>query len=151
MDQARFGALPESRSGNFWRIELQTPAWLIPSSHLLGLDGSVVANGDAQALYAAYFESMGANLETFIALQYWSGGARSVRERSALNDRYYPWLLTRPGSVFILSGLDETIADQWQRCGLPSPDPKRTWRDCAFVPENGFGEICARRVGTYVS
>lgn len=125
------------------RIILQTPAWMTPDSDLLDNEGNP-KQARAADFYAAFFAKFDCELIDFMALQDWSGGARVVGRRSARADRYYPWLLTRPGSVFIVRGLEpETLAD-WQRMGLPLPEV-RNWTNCPFVRENGYGEIRAER------
>lgn len=120
-----------------YRITLQTPAWMIPRSALK--DGA----RDAKALYAAYFNALGGTLIDFVALQDWSGGPRIVKK----DQPYYPWLLTRAGSVFIVEGLKAETLAGWQRTGLPLPDNTQCWTTCPFVPENGFGEIRVERHG----
>jgi hypothetical protein len=122
------------------QIVLQTPAWMIPAEWLLGEDGNP-AIVELEDLYERYFsEVAGCQLIDFMALERWSGGSRFVGRLSQFADRYYPWLLTRAGSVFVLNGVSETMLDQWRRCGLPLPGAC-DWETCPFVPENGFGEI----------
>ena len=71
-----------------------------------------------------------------------------------LKEPYYPYVLTEAGSVFILRAHSQEITlarerlEYLEQHGLPHPDgikrtrPDELWRDCPFVPENGYGEIC---------
>lgn len=126
------------------RIKLQTPAWMIPAEQLIDEDGNpnIV---DIRELYRQYFAEAcnTAELVDFMALQSWSGGSRYVGPKSQFKNFYYPWLLTQPGSVFILKGVPAETLSLWQRLGIPHADPNRDWTNCPFVPENGFGEIQA--------
>ncbi len=64
---------------------------------------------------------------------------------------YYPYYLTEAGSVFVLKIKNETKAvelfDLWEKRGLDLPKwaedsyGKPVWRQCPFVPENGYGEV----------
>jgi hypothetical protein len=129
-----------------WRITLQTPAWMIPPSVLHNQDVKATATNDARSYYEAYFKGHGLTLVNFMALQSWWGGARAVGPRSALSGQYCPWLLTRAGSTFIVKNGDPKMLTEWNRFGLPQPKHEaRDWKNCAFVRENGFGEIRAER------
>ncbi len=127
-------AIPQH--ANAHRITLQTPAWMIPRPLLER------GTRDARALYAAYFKTLGGTLIDFVALTDWSGGARVVKA----DQPYYPWLMTRAGSVFIVEGLCAKTLSGWQRIGLPLPETQ-DWTTCPFVRENGFGEIRVERHG----
>jgi len=116
---------------------LQTPAWLL-SPGSLAKDGA-----DLFEAYSHYFsDRLNCTLEDFAALQYWSGGPRFVGRKSSRSDGYYPWLMTHAGSVFILADVDEVKLLAALRCGLPAAE-NRTWKDCPFLPQNGYGEIVA--------
>ena len=73
---------------------------------------------------------------------------------------YLPWVLTAPGSVFVLkaqAGFEEAAQGrlaQWTTEGLPLPawvetryestpgaGDGGTWHRNPFIPENGFGEV----------
>lgn len=125
------------------RLTLQTPAWLTPSDWLLDANG-VPRAVEARALYERYFEKVApdATLIDFMARQQWAGGSRFIGARSERADCYYPWLLTSPGSLFLLRGVSRAQAQDWVRHGLPLPEA-RDWRNCPFVRENGFGEVRA--------
>ena len=123
------------------RVTLQSPAWLLAHDDLFDGAGS---RQDLRQAYQRYFTRVanGCELINFIAAQSWAGGAQAVGRRSQLGQgAYYPYLLTQPGSVFRLHGLSPETCEAWMRTGLPVADERRTWRDCLFVPENGFGEV----------
>jgi hypothetical protein len=125
------------RNGGTVRITLQTPAWLL-SPGSLAKDGA-----DLFEAYSHYFrDRLNCTLKDFAALQYWSGGPRFVGRKSSRSDGYYPWLMTHAGSVFILANVDEDKLLAALRCGLPAAE-NRTWKDCPFLPQNGYGEIVA--------
>jgi hypothetical protein len=136
----------EITRSDYYRVTLQTPAWLIPTDLLVDGKGKPRSIGDTSALYAAYFSGHGGILHKHMALQTWSGGARAVGAKSARGGGYYPWLLTNVGSVFIVGGISPETLTQWQNTGLPLPkDSGKTWENCSFVPENGFGEVRIER------
>jgi len=123
------------------RITLQSPAWLLALDDLFDDAGR---RRSLEQAYRRYFErsAEGCELIDFAAAQSWAGGARAVGPRSQLTDgAYYPYLLTQAGSVFRVRGLTVPRAAAWVRNGMPAADERRTWRDCSFVPENGFGEV----------
>lgn len=130
------------------RITLQSPAWILRFDDLFENGKRRVR--PLKAAYQDYFGRVapGAVLIDFIAAQDWSGGVRAVGVRSQLGpDCYYPWLLTRAGSVFRVKGIDEKRLGEWARLGLPEADAdrplaeRRNWMDCPFVRKNGFGEV----------
>lgn len=116
---------------------------------------------DLTALYAAYWTGISNRslvLEDFFAHQGFEGGYLYHRylgasEREETPDAYRPYYLTRAGSVFRLRAVDPTGAqdavERWQAVGLPLPAwalaeyGAEAWRNCPFVPENGYGEIVA--------
>ncbi len=58
---------------------------------------------------------------------------------------YYPFILTEPGSVFLVEGGDVEKLGEIARFGLPpialSHAPALTWRSCPYLRENGYGEV----------
>lgn len=58
-----------------------------------------------------------------------------------------PFVLTEPGSVFVLNftAKGATILLDWARLGLPAGgdwnDASLDWQSCPYLPENGFGAI----------
>jgi hypothetical protein len=126
-------------------IVLQTPA--------LMLDPKGDTNVGAQ--YALYFRTVcpEAKLLNFYAAQRLAGRYLATRRRPYGASTYYPFIMTDSGAVFLLQAeagkavsLRERLA-KLMRTGLPVVTLKGAapldWRNCPFVPENGFGEIRA--------
>ncbi len=139
-------------------ITLQTDALLLAPSDKLN------ESAGKQALLDAYRESWkelsaALKLEYFYAQQHLRGGeymARRYRRWGNNGQDYYPWILTRPGSVFVFSVTDQTQAEadlnNWVERGLPlgktirdayniEGEEKDWWKTCPWVPHNGYGEI----------
>lgn len=117
-------------------LMLTTPAVLIDPHPSL----------DARAAYDAYFAAIlpKARLVDFVARQRLAGGYLAQRHR-AYGDRYVPFVVTEPGSVFLLEGATAAELQVWIKSGLPVPKlggQDATWRSCPFMPENGYGAFC---------
>lgn len=98
-------------------------------------------------------------LMDFFAHQNFQGGYLYHRylgagERKQKPKSYYPYYLTRAGSVFRLKVKDAKVArecvESWLKGGLDFPAwahkkygqyDRSLWQNCPFVPENGYGEI----------
>ncbi|MFZ4987298.1 MAG: hypothetical protein ACOYLF_17735, partial [Blastocatellia bacterium] len=91
----------------------------------------------------------------FFASQSLAGGFYLHRRFRETQPKYYPFLLTNPGSVFVLrkeqNAAGQFIRD-WLQHGLPLPDwaqqryappgtPGEHWDYCPYIRQNGFGEI----------
>lgn len=123
--------LPDGRDG--WAVTLLTAAVLNDQDRLR--DG-----GDLAADYQDYWQDVlpGTRLVNFFATHRLAGGWQAVRARR--HDGYRPFLLTEPGSVFLLQGGDpERMRDLL--CGNLPVRGGADWRTCSFVPGNGFGAI----------
>lgn len=138
-----------------WIVTLQTPAILA--------DPRLVAR-DRRALQAAYdgalheMSDRTLTLRHFYASQSLAGG-KYLWRRFQPGQPYNPWLLTDPGSVFVLALAEKADADtaqkhiaEWLARGLPQPTWARTlyaadgksgdhWSVNPFIRENGYGEI----------
>lgn len=109
--------------------------------------------------YKAVWQDLSAGalaLENYFHRQSLAGGDY-MRNRFQHGKTYKPYLLTEPGSVFMLEVRDPVRAKdclaQWNTRGLPlTPQVRRfydlggvaekdLWQHCPFLPENGFGEI----------
>jgi hypothetical protein len=117
-------------------VVLRTPAILTAAS----------PGTPASDAYAAYWKSVlpHASLVDFFATQRLAGGYQSVRRRAYGNDAYRPFVLTEPGSVFLLEGPIIESLNKLIRFGLPVPllgGRPVNWKTCPFVPENGFGAV----------
>jgi CRISPR/Cas system CSM-associated protein Csm3 (group 7 of RAMP superfamily) len=136
----------------FWIVTLQTPAILCDSQE-------VNSGGLSRAYQQAWDElsSSTIQLKHFFAQQSLSGGYYLYR-RFMKPDEYYPYLLTDPGSVFVLAAVQgneseaQACIDDWFEHGLPLPEfslprgrhddlPPNDWRNCPYLREGGYGEI----------
>lgn len=123
-----------------YALTLQTPALL---NDLAALRSGTPIACD----YARYWAGRGYRLVRFFAHQKLAGGHLALRYPPR-DDRYDVYLVTEPGSVFLVTpdpGAGAAVADLGTllRFGLP-PDPsitRRHWTECPFLAENGFGAI----------
>jgi hypothetical protein len=87
-------------------------------------------------------------------------GAEFMVQRRGSGGAYQPYLITEPGSVFVLEIQDnakDAVAG-WLRTGLPLPkttrdfyglgNPSEIWKHCPYVPENGYGEVSCATIGS---
>lgn len=132
-----------------WVVTLQTPALLCDSALLDETSGG----DELFAAYAAAWHDMSGGrlrLVRFFAQQSLAGGYLVHRFRAG--ERYAPFLLTSPGSVFVLEATDPNVpnaisfVESIARRGLPLPSwaLKRytaDWRRNPFLPVDGFGEV----------
>lgn len=134
-----------SASPDLWAVTLLTPAVLTPLEVLR-------TNGDdIQAAYGAYWTDVsGGALEMLnvFAAQRLAGGYQALRYRLDRSD-YDPYLLTVPGSVFLLKGDGAATLGPALSTNLalpPSIGARATWRTFPFLPENGFGAIAVSAI-----
>jgi hypothetical protein len=134
------------------RLVLQTPAVMFEAAEMRG--------SGLKDLYLAYFlhafNSAGVEfaLDRFFARQSLRGGYQGLRFRGG-RSHYAPWVITNPGSTFVLSTAPgdaqnfETALRALQGGGLPVADTVKSkdWRDCPFLPENGFGQFALNLFG----
>ena len=98
-------------------------------------------------LYASYWASAcpGASLVDFFASQTLAGGYLGHRRRAFGDNVIYPFVLTQPGSVFLLEGEIGEALNGLLRSGLPVTKMvdgrPLSWVNCPYMPENGYGEI----------
>lgn len=131
------------RSGDF-ALVLRTPALIVDP----------LAGRPVTALYGDYFNGVlpDADLVSFFAQQRMAGRYAAKHHRP-YGSTYYPFVLTEPGSVFLLrakpsreSELQKKLEGLLQS-GLPltalSNASPLDWRNCPYVPENGFGAFTA--------
>jgi hypothetical protein len=130
-----------------WAVTLATPAMILDPWELQGYPPKKTLF-DAYADY--WNETAGAKLENFYASQRLTGGYIAMRRR-LYGKYYYPFLLTEPGSVFLLRGdlrhgLTRLLASGLPAKALYDPYHKQKavppeWKTCPYLPENGYGEI----------
>lgn len=131
-------------------VSLQTDALLFDGSNL----ATQRNNLDLHQVYDDYWQQateQSCELVRFFARQKLMGGYLAKRYR--LTPKYYPFVLTEAGSVFVLQAKNLQKATdclrRLQKDGLPLPEDitkrvpsdKQPWQVCPFVPENGHGEI----------
>jgi len=138
-------------------ITLQTPALLCSPKGLLE------ENPGPGALHKAYKECWKdlcpeLKLVRFFASQHLEGGKYQHVRFGKTPGKYYPWLLTDAGSVFVFVVKEDSALDtvgRWLQTGLPLGEPiidwykqfyrldeeSACWKGCPYVPENGYGEI----------
>lgn len=127
---------PLADCGNRFAVVLRTPAVLTDAA----------PGTPAQAAYETYWRQTlpAARLVDFFAAQRLAGGYLAMRRRAYGPQRYQPFVLTEPGSVFLLEGEIAGDLARLARTGLPVPPlggRPVDWRTCPFMPENGFGAI----------
>ncbi len=146
---------PAPRDG-LWVVTLQTPALLCDPRLLAETSG----RSELSHSYAEGWKQISGNslqLIRFFARQSLAGGFYLYR-RFQYGNVYNPYLLTEPGSVFVLqaetgrSGDAESCIREWLTVGLPLPDwaierykrggqPGDHWENCPYLRSNGYGEI----------
>ncbi|OQX17686.1 MAG: hypothetical protein BWK76_09885 [Desulfobulbaceae bacterium A2] len=149
------GAIPDRcpgsmapMDGQLWLLTLQTPALLCDPSGLSEDSGAAeLFLAYAKAWHQLSQQSM--TLMHYYARQELAGGEYLWRrfQQGGQGTPYRPWLLTCPGSVFVLRATNpakalEKIAS-WRRQGLDLPSwlGPVTWRTCPFLPQLGYGEF----------
>lgn len=133
--------------GEVWHVVLQTPACLHgPAATRSKLPGPVAALRED---YEAYWRSTlgkGTCLVDFMARQRLAGGYLARRYPAAPDVGFEPYLLTEPGSIFVLKGDGlENKLDEIAVAGLPLsgcwPTEQRDWKTHPFLREAGWGEV----------
>jgi hypothetical protein len=152
-------AAPEkSRNDDFVVLTLQADALLFDAQALAEPSGEA----DLRALYADYFRR--ASEGSMVLVRYFArqrlAGGWYLHARFQTGKPYQPMALTEAGSVFVLKTENDKKAREvlyrWRARGLGIPDSvakrlTRTidgtpvsgadWRNCPFVPANGWGEV----------
>jgi hypothetical protein len=121
-----------------YALVLETPALL---ADIESLRSGVSAFDD----YGRYFTGLGWKLHRHFARERLVGGHLALRYPPAA-DRYEMYLLSEPGSVFLIEPRDgphHQPLDALLKFGLPPrlPDGLAHWRRCPFLRENGFGQV----------
>lgn len=124
--------------------------------------GALLPGENLYQPYADFWHTISSGsleLVDFFAHQDFEGGYLYHRylgsaERDVQSDNYRPYYVTQAGSVFKLRVRVEEDARQhlaqWLESGIPLPEwanieygqyDRPIWKNCPYVPENGFGEI----------
>lgn len=149
-----------SRENTFSKGDL---AIILLQTDTLMFDGKALAEKKSKfnlhRVYNDYWKDITNNsfeLRSFFARQHMSGGYLAKKLYPIYSDCYYPYVLTEAGSVFVLEILNEVDAENhlsnFAQNGLPLPpqiiallpeeeDQSEHWKNCPYVPENGYGEI----------
>ena len=153
---------PIAVNGGKIAVKLQTSALLCAPDRWLAPYGET-GSTDAEKMRLEYETvwrelSDGAlTLENYFHRQSLAGGGYLRNRFQHGHPDYRPYLLTEPGSVFLLevndAGRAKALLEEWHARGLPlTPAVKRfyrldslpqseLWQFCPYLPENGFGEI----------
>lgn len=158
-------SVPEGEGGgrDRWRILLMTPALLTDPRALRpeggwAMAGSISRELQFRAYHAVWRELSGGHLELVRYFHDQSiAGGEFLRGRFQDKEAaYWPYLLTEPGSLFVVRAEDpaagKELLGKWLTSGLPLPGwvdelhgrnglRGGDWRCCPFVPANGYGEI----------
>ena len=140
------GLEPFDGEDSIYAVMLLTPAVILDALALLDEQGEWAKS--AKEAYQDYWKHVlpDAELVDFMASQRWAGGYLGLRFRPYGNDIYYPFMLTEPGSVFLLrlpNGGKEKL-ENFLRHNLPHAPlngQEPTWKESPFVPKNGYGRI----------
>lgn len=134
--------LPNTGAGIKGRAD--TYAFTLETPALLNDLAQLRAAPDVGRDYAAYWRHLGYRLLRFFARQKLAGGHIALRYPQR-DDAYEPYLLTEPGSVFLVERLDKPRHEPHDlaRWGLPLSRSvtRQHWKQCPFLPKNGFGQV----------
>jgi len=134
-------------------VTLQTDALMF---NAFNIKNSKLDFEDIEKIYSNYWNKISngsLNMVRFFARQKMVGRYYGKRFKEIHDNRYYPFVLTQAGSVFVLEAIKKKEAadslNSWLLTGLPLPSDslpeniptKEIWKKCPFVPENGYGEI----------
>ena len=141
--------LLEYDKSQYYILTLQSNALMFDPSELNQTSGHT----ELMNAYKAYFDDISSGtfyLERFFAEQDLEDGYMLQRKGNRDQIPYNPFVLTLAGSVFVLKVLEENKAkdtiEVWMKQGLPlaswvEEEHGTTWEDCAYLREDGFGEI----------
>jgi RAMP superfamily len=141
----------KAHSGKDFSITLQTPAIMLNPNDLVQESQIIFDDQELMhQLYTDYWrETIGESfiMKRIFATQELQGGYLGMRY---IKDKYRPFYLTSTGSTFVFS---QNGSQDWHKLdllcenGLPLPNWAAEeygvpfWKNCPFVPENGFAEI----------
>lgn len=146
-------AQPIQSSSDF-RLKLATDALLLAEKDI----ESLRAGKSLSSIYQDKFQRMlgpfGAAIDwarfDHLAEHRWIGGAKVMRFID-YEEAYFPYLITKAGSVFRLPILPDARSEdleeltntlsKWMKTGLPAQPGLGDWKSCPFTPENGYGEL----------
>ncbi|MBP7339268.1 RAMP superfamily CRISPR-associated protein [Niveispirillum sp.] len=128
-----------TQDGDLWAVTLVTSALMLP-----GNVGDIV-HAAYQEFWRQALEQPGLILRNLFVRHRLAGGYIGMRRRHYGPSVYRPFLLTEPGSVFLLQGELGAALERRLGTGLPARGANggwaTDWRACPFLPENGFGDF----------
>lgn len=127
------------QNGDLWAVTLITPALMLPD------DVGDAVQGAYQEYWRRALDQPGLILRNLFVRHRLAGGYIGMRRRHYGPSVYRPFLLTEPGSVFLLQGALAAALERRLGTGLPARGANggwaTDWRTCPFLPENGFGDF----------
>lgn len=152
-------------------VTLQTPALLIDPSRRLAPGGEIgsTSEADLQIEFRDIWDDLSdgsLELVNYFQRSYLAGGRYFARRFLKSLEQYKPYLVSSPGSTFLLRPVAGRESDaiqclaSWSNQGLPlsqrvcdfygiPQDPKVQWEHCPYLPENGYGEITVNQSSPY--
>jgi hypothetical protein len=145
-DGLRLASPPQAdpASADLFAVTLLTPTLMIDPR----------GTRDERSQYANFWAlACGAELVDLFATRSLAGGYIATRRR-VYGKAYYPFVLTDAGSVFLLRNPDVPRLTMLLRHGLApvaisdgrGGTIRLDWRNCPYLPENGFGEFACNLV-----
>lgn len=142
---------PSHGTSDEFTLMLLTPAMVLDPKTIWDKDGKQLKS--ARTAYGEYFSGIlqGAELVSFFAEQCFAGGYQARRFRAYGQDTYFPFMLTKAGSIFRFRGgydparLSKLLAGGLPIAALEGAMPL-SWRNCPFLPENGYGAVTMRHL-----
>ncbi len=126
-------------TGDLWAVTLITPALMLPH------DVGNALHGAYQEYWRRALDQPDLILRNLFARHRLAGGYIAMRRRHFGPSAYRPFLLTEPGTVFLLQGPLGAALKRRLGTGLPARGANggwaTDWRTCPFLPENGFGDF----------
>lgn len=148
------GDVPQAdQTGDVWRVILQTPACLHGPSGSYSTEENLDPKEALRKDYETYWEEvLGVKVKLkFMAQQRLAGGYLSRRYPIISESGLASYLLTKPGSIFVLEALDKNDREKIQKqldkiavMGLPLSDAwngQCCWTSHPFLPTSGWGEV----------
>lgn len=133
---------------NRYAVTVETEALMVDALAMIDeTTGRWRNGGESASAYKAYWAWAlpGCIVHSHFAAETYRGGHIARRRRSFGGANYHPLLLTQPGSVFLIETDTPNDLERLMRLGLPAAPQtgaaQLTWRNCRYLPQNGFGQI----------
>lgn len=138
---------PVHGTRNRYAVTVETEALMVDALAMIDAAGRWRNGGSSRTAYETYWAHVlpGCTLHSHFAAEAYRGGHIARRRRTFGAHSYHPLLLTQPGSVFLIETDTPDVLARLMRFGLPATAQTGaaplTWRNCRYLPENGFGQI----------